>query len=166
MTTTTDYDPFAIFGNEVEDGDRMWADFQAAAGIPAPVEPAPVVRCIGCDRPVRSAEAIARGYGAGCWRKAHRRARLAALTADYTDRQIDDAVELVEDGGVIHLRGQVFLTVGHRGDTYRTTTRTCNCARGLAGKPCFHSAAVTLVAGVESTTRTAIALPGVFAVAA
>src|SRR4051812_7143540 len=107
MTTTAD--TFAGLDTFAETTDDMWADFQAAATTPAPVEVAPVVRCQGCDGPIRSAKSLAGGYGKGCWAKANRRDRLAALAVTYTPAQIADAVELVEDGGVIHLRGRVYL---------------------------------------------------------
>jgi len=147
MTTTTDYDPFAIFGDDVEISDRMWEQFLAAATTPAPVEPTPVIRCQGCGRPLKSKISIARGYGSECWRKAHRRDRIAALSVGYTDRQVEDAIETIELGGAVRLRGRIFLIVGHNGDVYRaTTTGQCHCRAGLASKTCFHTLTAKLAA--------------------
>ncbi|MBL7487049.1 hypothetical protein [Frankia sp. AgW1.1] len=154
MTAIT-ADPFAGLDTFGTDTDAMADRF---AEIVADITPKPEqARCIGCDRPIKSKISIARGYGKGCWAKAHRRDRIATLTADYTPTQVADAVELVEDGGVIHLRGRVFLTVGHKGDIYRTTSEIgqCSCKAGLRSIHCLHTAAVRLISAPLSLGRAA-----------
>lgn len=101
-----------------------------------------IVRCKGCHRPLRTAATIAAGFGPICARRQH------LVAAGYSPRQVDDAVETVELGGVVRLRGRVHLVVGHQGDIYRATSEIgqCSCRAGLAEKTCFHTAAVRLVA--------------------
>ncbi|HTR94665.1 MAG TPA: DUF6011 domain-containing protein [Trebonia sp.] len=56
--------------------------------------------CLGCGRTLRSAAAVARGYGSGCWAKVRKAERAADLSA-WAPRQIEQAAELIEDGGVV-----------------------------------------------------------------
>jgi hypothetical protein len=151
MTATTYTSPFDLIDAEwVQTGDDLDALFADLDTAPAPVAvaPAPIARCLGCGRTITSPASRARGMGSGCWRKAHRRDRIAALAADYTARQIADAIETVELGGVVHLRGRIFLVVGHEGEVYRCTAEIgqCACKAGLRGVHCLHTAAVRLVA--------------------
>lgn len=101
--------------------------------------------CLRCGRLLTSPHSIATGFGPGCTR--HFR-RVAPTLPGFTRRQVDDALELLELGGIRPLRGRrVWLTVGHRGATYRTASSgQCTCIAGIHGKPCHHAAAVRLVA--------------------
>lgn len=123
------------------------------------------ITCRRCHRVLRTASSIAAQIGPRC-------ARLEAAEATYSPAQVADAVELVELGGVIPLRGRgarrIYLTVGHRGDVYRTAiTGQCTCRAGAAGKRCFHAAAVAIYANVSPTTRpVAIPMPTVTYIAA
>ena len=103
-------------------------------------------RCLGCRRPIRSAESLATGYGSGCRAKVRKAARTADLSA-WTPGQIEDARELIEDGGVVPTaRPGVFRTVSRDGSAvHLTSARFCGCARGLKGSPCYHGLAVTQV---------------------
>jgi hypothetical protein len=94
-------------------------------------------KCRRCGRKLTASV----GIGPVCARK-------EIVEAAYSERQVTDALEQVELGGVIPLRGRrVFLTVGSHGETYRTAaTGQCNCAAGLAGRRCYHGAAARLVA--------------------
>lgn len=97
----------------------------------------------GCARRLYSAASRSRGYGWGCWRRIRAAARLAAL-ADFTARQIDQAVELIEDAGVIPagVLG-LFWTVSTDGsEFYRTTLEFCDCP---ACQACYHQAALVMV---------------------
>jgi hypothetical protein len=100
-------------------------------------------RCLRCRRPIRSAEALATGYGAGCRAKIRRAAKSAGLSA-WTDRQAEDARELIDDGGVVPTaKPGVFRTVSTRGDAvYLTSASWCACP---AKKECYHRAAVEIV---------------------
>jgi hypothetical protein len=109
-------------------------------------ENAPEVhRCMrpGCGRVLRSAESIARGYGPVCARKIRAAQESADLTP-WTERQLDDARELIEDGGIVPTaRPSVFRTVSTRGDAvYMTSAHWCGCP---AKKECYHRAGVVIV---------------------
>ncbi len=105
------------------------------------------VKCLRCHRRITSPASIATGYGTGCLRKI-RKAAVSGRLAKFSPRQVADAVELIEDGGVVPLRRRIYLTVGGKGEVYRTaTTGNCNCPAGLRGtSPCYHAAAVALIA--------------------
>lgn len=117
-----------------------------------------VHRCLRCRRPIRSAEALATGYGSGCRAKVRRAAKSADLTA-WTERQLDDARELIDDGGVVPTtKPGVFRTVSTRGDAvYLTSARWCGCP---AKKECYHAAAVVIVLATHAaaTTRQPLSL--------
>lgn len=102
--------------------------------------------CRRCHRPLR----VSIGIGPVCARK-------EAVEAAYSAKQVADAVELVELGGVILRKGagdrRIFNTVGSNGEIYLTAiTGQCNCLAGLKGKACYHGAAVVLAAGRPART--------------
>ncbi|WP_018639917.1 DUF6011 domain-containing protein [Parafrankia elaeagni] len=101
--------------------------------------------CLRCGRALSSPPSVATGFGPDCTR--HFR-RAAPTLPGFTPRQVEDALELLELGGLAPLRGRrVWLTVGHHGTTYRTaSTGQCTCMAGIHGKPCYHVAAVRLIA--------------------
>lgn len=107
---------------------------------------AEIHRCMRCGRRLRSDRSIAAGYGAGCRARIRAAAKLAALAA-WTERQLEQARELIEDGGVVPTsRPGVFRTVSSDGEEFHLThTEACNCPAGLKSKLCYHRAAVTLV---------------------
>jgi len=164
MTATTSADPFAAYHQDGDEWDRQVATWEAedaaadrelvhlyvaevtGADPAATVEP--VVYCLGgCGRKLTSAESVARGYGRRCWRRAHERA--ATLGPEYSDRQVEAAVEAIEDGAVVPAAVPgVWYVVGSKGDAiYETTAATCTCKHFTErGKACSHMAAVALVA--------------------
>jgi hypothetical protein len=102
--------------------------------------------CLRCGRLLKSAESKARGYGKGCSAKIRAAAKTADLDA-WTPRQLEDARELIEDGGVVPTaRPTVFRTVSSDGTgVYLTSARFCGCRAGRKAKACYHGAAVTIV---------------------
>ncbi len=100
--------------------------------------------CHRCGRTIRSALAIARHYGAGCWaivRKAAR--RLGDLLAAFTARQVASAVELIEDAAIVPGHDGLFYAVSSDGeDVYEVTAEACSCP---ASKECYHRAAVAIL---------------------
>jgi hypothetical protein len=105
--------------------------------------------CLRCHRTLKSAESIARGYGAGCWAKVRNAERTADLSA-WTESQIEDARQAIEDGAVVpSTRKGVFHVVSSDGTEVHLTHRHgCNCANGLKThqpRPCWHRCAVTIV---------------------
>ncbi len=130
-------------------------------------------RCLlpGCGRKLRSAEAIARGYGRRCWAKVRAAAKTADLTP-WTPSQISEAEQAIEDGAVVpSARGGVFHVVSSDGtEVYRTHRNGCVCTNGLMTRPprpCWHRCAVVIVlasqapapAAPEPTAREAIPAP-------
>lgn len=98
--------------------------------------------CARCGRTLTSAASIRRGYGKGC------AARLRAAAADldgYTAAQVDAARELIDDGGIVRLRGRIVLTIATDGQRiHRTTSHHCTCHAGIRGVRCYHTAAARL----------------------
>lgn len=108
-----------------------------------------VHRCLSCGRPISSAESVAAGRGKG-WRAKIRRAQREADLSTWTEQQIDDARELITDGGIVPAgRADVFWTVSSDGSEIHLTHRNgCNCPAGLKTRqprPCYHRAAVAIV---------------------
>jgi hypothetical protein len=113
--------------------------------------PAETRNCLRCGRKLRSAEALARGYGDGCWRKVRTAERTADLSA-WTPSQIAEAEQAIEDGAVVpSTREGVFHVVSSDGSRVHLVTRDhCSCTAGmktLPGRPCYHRLAVLLILG-------------------
>jgi hypothetical protein len=102
--------------------------------------------CLRCGRALRSLKSTTSGYGPTCTRKVRESAR-AEIIAQHKPAQVAKAQELIEQGGVIPLRRNVFRTVSSDGTrTYLTAPQACNCAAGLKGKHmCFHRIAAQIV---------------------
>lgn len=103
--------------------------------------------CGRCRRVLHSAHSIARGYGRYCYAKVIAAAR-AKAAAEYKADTAAKALELIETGGIVAIRGRrVFRTVSSDGTrTYLTAPQACNCAAGLKGKyVCFHRAAAAIM---------------------
>jgi hypothetical protein len=114
--------------------------------------------CLGCRRLIRSAEALATGYGSGCRAKIRRAARTTDLSA-WTESQVEDARQAIEDGAVVpSTRPGVFHIVSSDGtEVHLTAERGCNCTSGLQTRPprpCWHRCAVAVVLAA-STSATA-----------
>jgi hypothetical protein len=132
--------------------------------------PAETRNCLRCGRKLRSAEAVARGYGQGCWRKV----RTAAVEVDlsaWTAPQIEDARQAIEDGAVVpSTREGVFHVVSSDGtEVHRTAAYGCNCTNGLKTRPprpCWHRCAVAIVqaasasAAIKPAAPSPVAAPG------
>lgn len=104
-------------------------------------------RCQRCNRPLRSARSITLGYGPTCHRAKRREA--AIKTADFKPAAIEKALQLIEDGGIVPLRGRrVFQVVSSDGASrYLTAPQACNCPAGLRGQSvCYHRVAATALA--------------------
>jgi hypothetical protein len=113
--------------------------------------------CLRCHRPLKSAESIARGYGAGCWAKVRNAERTADLSA-WTESQIEDARQAIEDGAVVPSSGPgVFHVVSVDGtEVHRTHRNGCNCTAGLKthqSRPCWHRCAVAIVLASQAPAK-------------
>ena len=116
--------------------------------------PAETRNCLRCGRKLRSAEAVARGYGEGCWRKVRKAAAEVDLSA-WTESQIEDARQAIEDGAVVpSTREGVFHVVSSDGEeVHRTHRNGCNCENGLKTRqprPCYHRCAVAIMTASQS----------------
>ncbi|MGW5352178.1 DUF6011 domain-containing protein [Streptomyces sp. NPDC004031] len=103
-------------------------------------------RCHHCGRTLRSPRSIALGYGPTCHRKI-RRATTATATTAKPDA-ITKATELIEQGGILPLRGRrVFAVISSDGArTYRTAAQGCTCPAGVKGRHvCYHRVAATIL---------------------
>ena len=122
--------------------------------------PVTEARCLGCRRPIRSAESIASGYGAGCRAKIRAAAKTADLSA-WTPAQVEDAMQAIEDGAVVpSTRPGVFHVVSVDGtEVHRTHRNGCNCTAGLKThqpRPCWHRCAVAIVLASQAPAKPAV----------
>ena len=107
-------------------------------------------KCLGgCGRTLRSAKAVARGYGSRCWAKIREAAKQADLSA-WTPQQVEDARQAIEDGAVVPSTcPDVFHVVSTDGtEVHRAAPPGCNCTNGLLtrpSRPCWHRCSVAIV---------------------
>lgn len=104
-------------------------------------------RCLRCSTPLPSGRS---GYGRECAARI-RHAATAVDLPDYSPRLIDAARELIEDAGLVPVRGRrVFRVVSSDGaTTYLTAAQACTCPAGLHERPCYHRAAVAILAAAD-----------------
>lgn len=110
------------------------------------------MKCRACNRKLTSATSIERGYGPTCWAKEMAfYKRVISELADFSDRQLDKAEELLDDKGLQPTRRAGFwLAVASNGiDTYLVHRYGCNCPAGVKARRCYHRAAVLIQIGVD-----------------
>jgi hypothetical protein len=102
--------------------------------------------CLRCGRTLTSAKSQATGYGPTCTRKV-REAAKAEIIAQYKAHLVTKAEELIEQGALIPLRGQIYLAVSSDGSqTYKTHRAACSCPAGIKGiYPCKHRIAAHIL---------------------
>jgi hypothetical protein len=102
--------------------------------------------CRRCYATLRATKSVALGIGAHCRREERREAAVRA--AGFKPAQIEKARELIEQGGIVPLRGhRVFQVVASDGTSrYLTARESCNCPAGIKGRRCYHVAAAILTA--------------------
>jgi hypothetical protein len=103
--------------------------------------------CPRCYATLRSPRSVARGYGDHCWRE--KRREDAAKVAGFKPTTVEKARELIEQGGIVPLRGRrIFAVVSSDGTrVYKTHAAACTCPAGVRGKhACYHRAAALLLA--------------------
>lgn len=104
-------------------------------------------RCRHCGRILRSAKSVALGYGPTCARKI--RKATAAQADQHKPAAVEKACELIEQGGILPLRGRhVFAVVSSDGErTYKTAAQGCTCPAGIKGRHvCYHRVAAQILA--------------------
>lgn len=103
--------------------------------------------CLRCGRVLRSAKSVSVGYGPTCSKHIRTATKNAAVTAHKPDA-IAKATELIEQGGILPLRGRrVFTVVASDGiGTYKTAPQGCTCKAGIKGRyVCYHRVAATIL---------------------
>jgi hypothetical protein len=104
--------------------------------------------CLRCGRTLTSAKSIALGYGPTC--SAHiRKATKSDTVTAHKPQAIAKATELIEQGGILPLRGRrVFTVISSDGAaTYKTAPQGCTCPAGIKGKfTCYHRVAAQILA--------------------
>lgn len=110
--------------------------------------------CGRCGRKLTSVRSRKLGFGEMCWRRM--RAVIVELRAEieyqkigaFTSRQIESAIELIEDGGIAYLGDFSFEVVSTDGDSrYTASLFDCTCPAGERGEECYHQAAVSIFEG-------------------
>lgn len=111
--------------------------------------------CNRCGRSLKSTESIARGYGKHCawlqWAEEKAEAdrdRIIADTIGARKETVWNALELIDDGGVVlwNANRDVYRSVSSDGTSlYNTTESTCVCNAGVYGRTCYHQVAVRIV---------------------
>jgi hypothetical protein len=108
----------------------------------APVETEEPVRCTRCGRRLSDPKSIARKTGRTC--EAKLQAAFALIGETFSARQIEAAIELIADGGVVVGPRGACLAVSSRGDevyAVNPAAGTCTCKAGQHGRLCYHIAA-------------------------
>jgi hypothetical protein len=103
--------------------------------------------CLRCGRVLRSAKSVAAGYGPTCSKHIRTATKTPTVTA-HKPAAIAKATELIEQGGILPLRGRrVFTVVSSDGTgTYKTAPQGCTCAAGIKGRyVCYHRVAATIL---------------------
>lgn len=115
--------------------------------------------CIRCARELRSLKSERRGYGHECWTAILAASRLPEVRdSEWTFKQLDDAIDLMREGGIIlwrqTTRNLVYRSVAHDGITrYLTTVQVCSCPAGRWERACYHRLAVTILRLSVKTAR-------------
>lgn len=104
-------------------------------------------RCRHCGRTLRSTRSVALGYGPTCARKIRKATAVQAISSK--PDAITKAVELIEQGGIVAVRGRrVFAVISSDGArTYKTAAQGCTCPAGIKGRHvCYHRIAAQILA--------------------
>jgi hypothetical protein len=112
------------------------------------------VKCGRCHRILRSERSIRDGYGRGC-KARMRAAAIAAAVKGFAQRQIEAAMEIIEDKALVATnRPGVYRAASSDGtQTYLTHSQTCGCASGLrrlTATTCKHSLAVVITLAIKA----------------
>ena len=103
--------------------------------------------CLRCGRRLTSTKSVATGYGPTCTRKV-KAAVKAEIVAAHKPQAIAKAEELIEQGGIVPIRGRrIFAVVASNGtDTYKTAPQGCTCPAGIKGRyVCYHRVAAQIL---------------------
>lgn len=102
-------------------------------------------QCKRCHRKLTGTASIARGYGRVCAAKVA--VKVTATVAPFKPAQVNKALALIADGGIITSGVDSFYLA--RG-TYRTDATLCTCMAGQHGRTCYHLIAARVLDAVAA----------------
>jgi hypothetical protein len=116
--------------------------------------------CQRCGRTHTDPNRVALGLGRTCAAKIAE----AAKAVSHPASQIEKAVELIEDGALIHWTRDLFLAISTDGTVayeVDAAAGSCTCPAGVNGRHCYHRIATELlgVADAAPAARVEIARP-------
>lgn len=102
--------------------------------------------CKRCHATLTDPKSVARRLGPVCARKHAAEQRASAVIAKHNPTQVDKAIELIGDSGILPVEQGLFLVVSAAGDIrYETTVARCGCKAGQYGRLCYHRVAAELI---------------------
>lgn len=102
-------------------------------------------RCARCGRTLTDPRSVAAGVGPTCRRRIT--ARAATVITSIPTRQLDKALDLIAEAGIVRTNRATFTVISSNGlDRYTTTPASCTCPAGLHHRDCYHRVAATLIA--------------------
>lgn len=103
-------------------------------------------KCERCGRTLTDPKSVAAKLGRVCAKRRAAEQRAAEVIAKHQPAQVDKAIELIGDTGIMATQPGVFLVVSSAGDVrYETTTARCSCKAGQFGRLCYHRVAAELM---------------------
>lgn len=102
-------------------------------------------KCKRCHRQLRDPKSVARGYGRTCAAKVQ--AKVAATVAPYKQPQVNKALALIANGGIVPSGVDTFYVAK---GTYRTDATLCTCMAGQHGRTCYHLIAAQVLDSVAA----------------
>lgn len=104
-------------------------------------------KCKRCHRALRDPKSVARGYGRTCAAKVA--AKVNATVATFKPAQVDKAMALIANGGIVTLGGSFYQATGSHG-IYRTDATLCTCPAGQRDRTCYHLIAARVLDAVRA----------------
>jgi hypothetical protein len=107
-------------------------------------------KCQRCGRTLTDPKRVALGLGRTCAAKIAE----AAKAVSHPASQVAKAVDLIEDGALIHWTRDLFQAVSTDGTevyTVDAAAGSCTCPAGTNGRGCYHRTAVALLTGQPVT---------------
>jgi Family of unknown function (DUF6011)/SWIM zinc finger len=101
-------------------------------------------KCQSCGRILTSTKSIAAGRGPVCQAKI----AAAAKASTAAPALVAKAIELIEDGALVHWTRNLFLAVSTDGTVayeVDAAAGSCTCPAGVHGRPCYHVLAARIV---------------------
>jgi Family of unknown function (DUF6011) len=114
-------------------------------------------KCQRCGRILTDPKRVATGLGRTCQAKIAE----AAKALEQPAGQVEKAVELIEDGALVHWTRDLFVAVSNDGVTVYevdAAAGSCTCPAGVNGRHCYHRIAAEIVqasVGVPAATKPA-----------